>query len=98
VLEHINHAFRSRDAYFCATHAGAELDLMVTIAGKRYGFECKYTDAPGRKRSMNIAIEDLRLEHLCVIYPGNHKYALDDKITAIPLEEISQLAETWATN
>jgi predicted AAA+ superfamily ATPase len=92
-LEHIIHVFRTRDAYFWATHAGAELDLMVTAAGKRYGFECKYTDAPGRKRSMYIALEDLGLEHLWVIYPGDQKYALDDKITVIPLEEISQLAE-----
>jgi predicted AAA+ superfamily ATPase len=94
-LEHIIHVFRTRDAYFWATHAGAELDLMVTIAGKRHGFECKYTDAPGRKRSMHIAIEDLGLEHLWVIYPGDQKYALDDKMTVIPLEEISRLAKIW---
>jgi hypothetical protein len=56
---------------------------MVTGAG-----------ATGRNRSMHIAIEDLGLEHLWVIYPGDQKYALDDKITAIPLEEIPQLAET----
>ena len=97
VLEHIIRVFQTRDVYFWATHAGAELDLMVTIAGKRHGFECKYTDAPGRKRSMHIAIEDLGLEHLWVIYPGDQKYALDDKITVIPLETISQLAETGLT-
>ena len=93
-LEHIIHACRTRDVYFWATHAGAELDLMVTIAGKRHGFECKYKDAPGRKRSMHIAIKDLGLEHLWVVYPGDQKYGLDDKITVIPLETISQLAET----
>jgi len=93
-LEHIIHVFQTRDAYFWATHAGAELDLMVTIAGKRHGFEFKYTDAPGRKRSMHIAFEDLGLEHLWVIYPGDQKYALDDKITVIGLEEILQLAQT----
>ena len=96
-LEHIIHVFRTRDAYFWATHAGAELDLMVTIAGKRHGFEFKYTDAPGRKRSMHVAIEDLGLEHLWVIYPGDQKYALDRKITAISLEEILQLAQTGFT-
>jgi predicted AAA+ superfamily ATPase len=96
-LEHIIHVFRARDSYFWATHSGAELDLMVTIAGKRHGFEFKYTDAPGRKRSMHIAIEDLGLEHLWVIYPGDQKYALDNKITAIPLEEILQLAKTGLT-
>jgi uncharacterized protein len=96
-LEHIIHVFRSSDVYFWATHAGAELDLMVRIAGKRYGFECKYTDAPGRNRSMQIALEDLRLKHLWVIYPGDQTYPLDDTITVIPLEEIPQLAETLAT-
>ena len=92
-LEHIIRVYQTRDVYFWATHAGAELDLMVTIAGKRYGFECKYSDAPGRKRSMHIAIKDLGLEHLWVIYPGDQKYALDDKITVIPLETISK--DSW---
>jgi predicted AAA+ superfamily ATPase len=96
-LEHVIHAFKTRDAYFWATHAGAELDLMITISGKRFGFEFKYTDAPGGKRSMHTAIEDLRLEHLWVIYPGDQKYALDNKITALPLEKVSQLAETVIT-
>jgi len=96
-LEHMIHVFRTRDAYFWATHSGAELDLMVTIAGKRHGFEFKYTDAPGRKRAMHVAIEDLGLEHLWVIYPGDQKYTLDSKITAIPLEEILQLAQTGFT-
>ena len=96
-LEHIIHAFKTRDAYFWATHAGAELDLMVTISGKRFGFEFKYADAPGVKRSMHIAIEDLRLAQLWVIYPGDQKYALDDRITVLPLEEVSQLAETGIT-
>jgi uncharacterized protein len=90
-LEHVVEAFRVRDVYFWATHAGAELDLMVQVKGKRYGFEFKYTDAPGRKRSMHIAIEDLRLEHLWVIYPGDQKYTLDDRITAIPMEEALSL-------
>ena len=46
---------------------------------------------------MHIAIEDLGLEHLWVIYPGDQRYALDHKITTIPLEAIYQLAETMKT-
>jgi len=94
-LEHIIRVYRTRDAYFWATHAGAELDLMISIGGKRHGFEFKYADAPGRKRSMHIAVEDLGLEHLWVVYPGDEKYPLDNKITVIPLEEILQLAQTF---
>jgi predicted AAA+ superfamily ATPase len=96
-LEHVIHVFQTRDTYFWATHAGSELDLMLTVAGKRHGFEFKYADAPGRNRSMHIAIKDLGLEHLWVIYPGDQKYALDDKITAIPFQAIFQVAETMRT-
>jgi predicted AAA+ superfamily ATPase len=74
------------DVYFWATHAGAELDLLVTVTGKRYGFEFKYADAPGTNRSMRIAIEDLGLEHLWVIYPGRHEYDIDKNISAIPID------------
>jgi predicted AAA+ superfamily ATPase len=86
VLEQLIRAFDTRDAYFWGTHAGAELDLMVMIGGKRYGFEIKYADAPGKSRSMHTAIEDLNLERLWVVYPGRQEYMLDDKIIVGPLE------------
>jgi predicted AAA+ superfamily ATPase len=87
-VEHVIGALETRDAYFWATHAGAELDLMVTIKGKRYGFEFKYADAPGRTRSMHIALQDLKLEHLWIVYPGNREYKLHEKITVAPLKTI----------
>lgn len=86
-VEQIVHSLGTRDAYFWATHAGAELDLLVMVDGKRYGFEFKYSDAPKRHKSMNIAIRDLGLEHLWVIYPGDQKYSLDEKITALSLAQ-----------
>jgi hypothetical protein len=43
------------DVCLWATHAGAELDLLVSVAGRRYGFEFKYADASGRRHSMHIA-------------------------------------------
>ena len=90
-LEHVIGSFRTRDAYFWATHAGAELDLLVLAAGKRYGFEFKYADAPGRSRSMHIALQDLRLDHLWVVYPGQQEYALHDRITVVPLEAVPNM-------
>jgi predicted AAA+ superfamily ATPase len=86
-MEQIVHWLGTRDVYFWATHAGAELDLMVSVAGKRYGFEFKYTDAPSRQRSMHIAAKDLGLAHLWVVYPGDQKYALDEQITALSLAQ-----------
>ncbi len=93
-LEQVIGALESRDAYFWATHAGAELDLLVRVAGKHYGFEFKYADAPGGSRSMYVAIQDLSLAHLWVIYPGHQEYLLDDKISVIPIASVPHLANT----
>lgn len=90
-LEQVIGALETREAYFWATHAGAELDLLVRLAGKHYGFEFKYADAPGTSRSMRIAIEDLSLEHLWVVYPGHEEYRLDDKITVLPVTAVPEL-------
>jgi hypothetical protein len=90
-LEQVIAALRNRDVYFWATHGGAELDLLVRSAGKHYGFEFKYADAPGGSRSMHVAIQDLRLEHLWVVYPGREKYSLDDKISVLPIDAVPGL-------
>lgn len=90
-IENIISAFETQNTFFWATHAGAELDLMVMHKGKRYGFEFKYADAPGRTRSMQTAIQDLGLDHLWVVYPGQEEYALDKKITVIPIQKIDSL-------
>jgi predicted AAA+ superfamily ATPase len=80
--------------YFWATHAGAELDLLVTIEGRRYGFECKYHDAPGASRSMHIALAELQLEHLFVIYPGSKAYPLQERISVVPLSRMETCRKT----
>jgi predicted AAA+ superfamily ATPase len=84
------------ECYFWKTQNGAELDLMILKNGKRLGFEIKYTDRPGITRSMRTAIEDLKLNHLFVIYPGKEAFPLDEKITAHGLDnmlEISMLTD-----
>lgn len=93
-IEEVLLALRTRDAYYWATHSGAEVDLLVHIGGKRYGFEFKYADAPASSKSMHVALEDLALERLWVIYPGKTEYALADRIAAIPLESVPAVAAT----
>jgi predicted AAA+ superfamily ATPase len=91
-IEQIIRLLQTRDAYYWATYGGAELDLLVRIGDKHYGFEFKYADAPGTTRSMRIALEDLSLEYLWVIYPGGQEYALDDRISVVPVDSIPRLA------
>lgn len=90
-LEQIIGMSETRNAYFWATHAGAELDLLVMMRGKRYGFEFTYADAPGTSRSMHSAIHDLSLEHLWVIYAGRDEYALADKISVTPINALETI-------
>ena len=91
-IEQLCTAFETSNACFWATHGGAELDLLVTRGGKRYGFECKLADAPGTTRSMRVALADLGLEHLWVVYPGDEPYRLDDRISVLPVASIPELA------
>jgi len=90
-LEQVLTSFQRREAYFWATHGGAELDLMITIRGKRYGFEFKTADAPGPSRSMRVALQDLQLEHLWVLYPGSDAYELDERLSVLSLRKLPTL-------
>ncbi len=88
VLEQVLSAARTRDAYFWATHGGAELDLLLFKHGRRYGIEIKYADAPTVTKSLRIAMQDLRLHKATIIYPGDRAYPLDEKIGVIPVSQI----------
>jgi predicted AAA+ superfamily ATPase len=77
---------RAEDCYFWATQSGAELDLLLLKEGKRLGFEFKYTDKPKPTPSMRIALEDLKLDHLTLIYPGQKHYDFNDQISIIGIQ------------
>lgn len=80
----------SREAYFWATQGGAELDLLVVRGQRRFGFEFKRTDAPGRTRSMLVALESLGLERIDIVYPGDRPYRLHDRIHAVPVSSMDE--------
>lgn len=86
-IEQILAVTGARDAYFWGTHGGAELDLLVVRGSKRIGFEFKYGDAPRTTRSMHVAMEDLRLDELHVVYPGSASYPLGERLFASSLPD-----------
>jgi predicted AAA+ superfamily ATPase len=94
-LEEICRTFQipSEDCYFWKTQAGAELDLLLLKNGKRYGFEIKYTDHPKITRSMRVAFQDLKLDHLYVIFPGKEYFSLDTHITACGLFVLTKITD-----
>ncbi len=90
VIEEIIKAVDPDEVYFWATHAGAELDLLLFVEGRRVGIECKRVDAPRLTPSMRIALEDLGLDHLIVFYPGARPYPLADRVMALPLAYLAR--------
>ncbi len=91
-LEEVVRALDAPEVHFWASHGGAEIDLIVTRAGRRYGIEFKYSDSPTATRSMFTARDDLSLEHVWVVHPGAHAFPLDERLTAWPLADITGLA------
>ena len=89
-IEETLKAVRPDAAYFWATHTGAELDLLLLKNGQRYGVEVKFQDAPRFTPSMRIALGDLRLRRLTVVYPGDTHYAIDPRVSVVPLADLAK--------
>ena len=87
-LEQILSVCGDRAAYFWGTHGGAELDLLLFHGGRRLGIEFKFSEQPATTRSMRVALQDLSLDHLYIVYPGAHNYPLDDSITVTTLPHL----------
>jgi predicted AAA+ superfamily ATPase len=85
VLEELIGLAGERNAYYWRTQAGAELDLLLLLRGRRIGVEVKYADAPAMTRSMHVSIESLKLDRLYVIYPGTEAYLLRPGVEVLPL-------------
>ena len=86
-VEEVLKALQPDEAYYWATHNGAELDLLLFKDGRRIGVECKRADAPTLTPSMRIARRDLKLDELRVVYPGTTRYALGAGVEVVPLAD-----------
>lgn len=87
-LDQVLRIARPDEAYFWATHAGAELDLLMFKDGRPVGVEFKRSDAPQLTPSMRIAMDDLALDALFVVYPGDRTYTLAPRIQVVPLSSL----------
>jgi len=86
----VNHA-QPEECFFWGIQSGAELDLLIVKDGKRIGFEIKYTDTPKLTRSMMIAMQDLQLNYLYIVYPHKISYPLAENIFVVGIEEIKSV-------
>lgn len=86
-VEEVLKALQPDEAYYWATHNGAEIDLLLFKNGRRIGVECKRADAPTLTPSMRTARRDLQLDELRVVYPGTTRYPLGEGVDAVPLAD-----------
>jgi uncharacterized protein len=94
-LEQVLSIAGERDAYFWATHGGAELDLILLRRGKRWGFEFKCADAPKMTKSLHIALADLHLQRAWIVYPGQIGYAVHEQVDVLPAKGLSEVLERF---
>lgn len=93
VIEQALYHARPAEAYFWATHQGAELDLLMFKRGRRVGIEIKHADAPKLTPSMRVAMADLKLDELLVVYPGDKPYTLADRVQVIPATRVAEFVD-----
>lgn len=89
VIEQVLAAEPHDDAWFWATHQGAEIDLLLRRGDRLLGVECKRVDAPRMTKSLHIALEDLGLERVVILYPGDKRYSLAENVEVVPLAELA---------
>lgn len=88
VIEEVIATLGVQDVYFWASHQGAEMDLVIPWQGGLRGVECKRADAPKITPSIRSALEDLQLESVAIVYPGNKRFKLAEEVEAVPLAAV----------
>ena len=78
------------EVFFWATHQGAEIDLILRRGDALYGVECKRADTPRLTPSIRIALDNLNIKRVFVIYPGIHRFPLSSQVEVVPLQALSK--------
>ena len=89
VIEQVLSVEPNDGVFFWATHQGAEIDLVLQKCGKLFGVECKRADAPKLTPSIRIALENLELQKVAVLYPGTRRYSLSAQVDVVPLQTLA---------
>ena len=84
------HRADATECFFWATHGHAELDLLIVQGTKRSAFEFKYTSTPRVTRSMHSALEDLELDRITIVCPGDGDYPLTENVRVAGLRTLAR--------
>lgn len=81
---------------FYRTSGGAEVDLVLDWPdGRTWAIEVKRSSAPRIERGLRSALDDLQPERSFVVYAGEERFRLAERVEAISLAELcAELAAT----
>ena len=91
VLANARGLFPDADISFYRTSAGAEMDFVVKRGTRTVALECKASSAPYVGRGTYSALDAIRPDAAYVVAPVEETYALNDRITAIPLSALCDI-------
>lgn len=83
------------EAHFFRAATGAEIDLVLTLPGRRkaWAIEIKRSRAPTLEAGFHVACESVRPERRFLVYGGEEQFAIAADVTAVPLIDLcSELA------
>ena len=75
--------------FFWATHAGAELGLLLVRGQERIGFEIKRTATPKVTPSLRSAFESIPLDRAYLVHAGAHTFPLTDGVEALSVSDVA---------
>ena len=78
--------------YFYRTSAGAEIDIVITRAGKPViAVEVKHSETPKLSRGFYTALTDLEVDRAFVVAPVDQAYPISDRVNVLPIVEIASV-------
>jgi predicted AAA+ superfamily ATPase len=80
------------EGYFFRTAAGAEIDLLLKLPGRRrpWAIEIKRGLAPKIERGFHLACDAVRPERRLVVYGGTERFPLADGVQAVSLGDLCE--------
>jgi predicted AAA+ superfamily ATPase len=80
------------EAFFFRSAAGAEIDLLLKLPGRRkpWAIEIKRGTAPKLERGFHSACEDVEPERRRVVYGGDERFPIGDGVEALSLPELCE--------
>ncbi|TCR79542.1 hypothetical protein EV561_11540 [Rhizobium sp. BK376] len=81
-------------ANFYRTAAGAEIDLLLTLPGRRpWAVEIKRSLSPTLEKGFFLACKDLEPEQRLVLYPGEVSFPLKNDVTALSISSAARMLQ-----